>query len=70
MVLSSNVLPLLTLMLCVRTVIMTNYQMIDVVNDRGKYNPIHPCVLYPLTSHFFIVKPGCTGVYIFFLFLL
>ena len=43
MVLSSNVFPLLTLMLCVRNVIMTNYKMIDVVRDRGKYNPILIC---------------------------
>ena len=24
-----------------------------------------PCDLYPLTPHFYIVKLGCTGVYIF-----
>ena len=29
-----------------------------------------PCDFYPLTPHFYIVKLGCTGVYIFFLFLL
>ena len=29
-----------------------------------------PCDLYTLTPHFYIVKLGCTGVYIFFLFLL
>ena len=29
-----------------------------------------PCVLYPLTPHFYIVKVGFTGVYIIFLFLL
>ena len=29
----------------------------------------HPCVLYPLTPHFYIVKLGFTGVYIIFLFL-
>ena len=29
-----------------------------------------PCNLYPLTSHFYIVKLGLTGVYMFFLFLL
>ena len=28
-----------------------------------------PCVLYPLTPHFYIVKLGFTGVYIIFLFL-
>ena len=28
------------------------------------------CDLYPLTPHFYIVKLGCKGVYIFFLFLL
>ena len=26
-----------------------------------------PCDLYPLTPHFYIVKLGFTGVYIFFL---
>ena len=26
-----------------------------------------PCDLYPLTPQFYIVKLGCTGVYIFFL---
>ena len=31
---------------------------------------ICPCVLYPLTPHFYIVKLGFTGVYIIFLFLL
>ena len=30
----------------------------------------YPCVLYPLTPHFYIVKLGFTGVYIIFLFLL
>ena len=29
-----------------------------------------PCNEYPLTPHFYIVKLGFTGVYIFFLFLL
>ena len=29
-----------------------------------------PCNEYPLTPHFYIVKMGFTGVYIFFLFLL
>ena len=29
-----------------------------------------PCDLYPITPHFYIVKLGFTGVYIFFLFLL
>ena len=29
-----------------------------------------PCNEDPLTSHFYIVKLGCTRVYIFFLFLL
>ena len=29
-----------------------------------------PCVLYPLTPHFYIAKLGFTGVYIIFLFLL
>ena len=29
-----------------------------------------PCYVYPLTPHFYIVKLGFTGVYIFFLFLL
>ena len=29
-----------------------------------------PCNEYPLTTHFYIVKLGFTGVYIFFLFLL
>ena len=29
-----------------------------------------PCNLYPFTSHFYIVKQGCTGVIIIFLFLL
>ena len=29
-----------------------------------------PCDLYPLTPKFYIVKLGCTGVYIIFLFLL
>ena len=29
-----------------------------------------PCVLYPHTPHFYIVKLGFTGVYIIFLFLL
>ena len=28
-----------------------------------------PCNEHPLTPHFYIVKLGCTGVYIFFLFL-
>ena len=28
----------------------------------------YPCDLYPLTPHLYIVKLGCTGVYIFFLF--
>ena len=29
-----------------------------------------PCKVYPLTPHFYIVKLGFTGVYIFFLYLL
>ena len=29
-----------------------------------------PCNEHPLTPHFYIEKLGCTGVYIFFLFLL
>ena len=29
-----------------------------------------PCDLYPLTPHFYIVKLGCTGVYIFLIFAL
>ena len=29
-----------------------------------------PCNVYPLTSHFYIVKLGFSGVYIIFLFLL
>ena len=29
-----------------------------------------PCKVYPLKPHFFIVKLGYTGVYLFFLFLL
>ena len=29
-----------------------------------------PCNVYPLTTHFYIVKMGFTGVYVFFLFLL
>ena len=29
-----------------------------------------PCNVHPLTPHFYIVKLGFTGVYIFFLFLL
>ena len=29
-----------------------------------------PCDLYPLTPHFYIMKLGCIGVYMFFLFLL
>ena len=28
------------------------------------------CIVYPLTPHFYIIKLGFTGVYIFFLFLL
>ena len=27
-----------------------------------------PCDLYPRTPHFYIVKLGCTGVYIFHIF--
>ena len=41
--------------------------------NRSKINAIRitcPCELYPLTPHFYIVKLGCTGVYIIFLFLL
>ena len=29
-----------------------------------------PCNIDPLTPHFYIVKQGCAGVYIIFLFLL
>ena len=29
----------------------------------------HPCNVYPLTPHFYIVNFGFTGVYLFFLFL-
>ena len=29
-----------------------------------------PCNIYPLKSHFYIVKVGNTGVYLFFLFLI
>ena len=29
-----------------------------------------PCNVYPLKPHFYIVKPGYSGVYLFFLFLL
>ena len=29
-----------------------------------------PCDLYPLTPHFYILKLGCTGVYIFLIFAL
>ena len=29
-----------------------------------------PCIVYPLTTHFYIVKLGFTGVYIFLIFAL
>ena len=31
---------------------------------------LHQCNVYPLKPHFYIVKMGNTGVYLFFLFLL
>ena len=39
------------------------------VND-GCIRITCPCDLYPLIPHFYIVKLGFTGVYIFYLFLL
>ena len=40
-------------------------------NDVGIYiTKTSPCNEHPLTPHFYIVKLGFTGVYIFFLFLL
>ena len=43
--------------------------MINVIYD-ADITKTSPCNEHPLTPHFYIVKLGFTGVYIFFLFLL
>ena len=53
----------------IREVCLFNFQTLLI----SRFIPIRitcPCDLYPLTPHFYIVKLGCTGVYIFFHFAL
>ena len=46
-------------------------QEIDLIHLQSKHiMKTCPCIVYPLTTHFYIVKLGFTGVYNFFLFLL
>ena len=50
--------------------IFIDVAMCDPVDDVETSMLTCPCNVYPLTPHFYIVKLGSTGVYIFFIFLL
>ena len=72
-------MPVLLLLVSKCSPMLQNYMRVHVITEKQNFNTILvlyiirktcPCKVYSLKPHFYIVKLGYAGVYLFFLFLL